>query len=109
VARPARVGGLRAFARPSLTRHKLPELELRAGAQRHPGRRDLATKNTYSQRDKRERERELSVQAELAYRRELRASAAHPLHGWSGEVVRRTGDGFLAPVEADERAPTSGA
>jgi transposase len=58
-----------AFARPSLTRHKLRELELRAGAQRHPGRRDLATKNTYSQRDKRERERELSIQAELAYRR----------------------------------------
>jgi transposase len=58
-----------AFARPSLTHHKLRELELRAGAQRHPGRRDLATKNSYSQRDKRERERELSAQAELAYRR----------------------------------------
>jgi transposase len=58
-----------AFARPSLTRHKLRELELRAGAQRHPGRRDLATKNSYSQRDKRERERELSAQTELAYRR----------------------------------------
>jgi transposase len=58
-----------AFGRPSLTRHKLRELELRAGAERHPGRRDLATKNTYSQREKRERERELSVQAEIAYRR----------------------------------------
>ena len=58
-----------AFARPSLTRKKLRALELRAGAERHPGSRDLATKNTYSQRAHRERERELSEQAELAHRR----------------------------------------
>jgi transposase len=58
-----------AFARPSLTRKKLRALELRAGAERHPGSRDLATKNTYSQRAHRERERELSEQAEIAYRR----------------------------------------
>jgi hypothetical protein len=58
-----------AFGRPSLTRKKLRALELRAGAQRHPGRRDLPTKNTYSQRAHRARERELSEQAELAYRR----------------------------------------
>jgi transposase len=58
-----------AFARPSLTRKKLRALELRAGAERHPGRRDLATKNSYSQRAHRERERELSAQAEHAYRR----------------------------------------
>jgi transposase len=58
-----------AFGRPSLTRKKLRALELRAGAERHPGRRDLATKNSYSQRAHRERERELSAQAELAYRR----------------------------------------
>jgi transposase len=58
-----------AFGRPSLTRKKLRALELRAGAERHPGRRDLATKNAYSQRAHRERERELSEQAELAYRR----------------------------------------
>jgi transposase len=60
-----------AFARPSLTRKKLRALELRAGAERHPGRRDLATKNSYSQRAhrERERERELSAQAEHAYRR----------------------------------------
>jgi transposase len=58
-----------AFQRPSLTRKKLRQLELRAGAQRHPGSRDLATKNAYSQRAHRERERELSEQAELAYRR----------------------------------------
>jgi transposase len=58
-----------AFGRPSLTRKKLRALELRAGAERHPGRRDLATKNSYSQRTHRERERELSEHAELAYRR----------------------------------------
>jgi transposase len=58
-----------AFARPSLTRKKLRALELRAGAERHPGRRDLATKNRYSQRAHRERKRELSAQAEHAYRR----------------------------------------
>jgi transposase len=58
-----------AFQRPSLTRKKLRGLELRAGAQRHPGRRDLATRNAYSQRAERARERELSEQAEAAYRR----------------------------------------
>jgi transposase len=58
-----------AFQRPSLTRKKLRGLELRAGAERHPGRRDLATKNSYSQRAERARERELSEQAEVAYRR----------------------------------------
>jgi hypothetical protein len=50
-----------AFGRLSLTRKKLRALELRAGAERHPGRRDLATKNSYSQRAHRERERELSA------------------------------------------------
>src|SRR3954471_6030982 len=58
-----------AFPRASLTRKKLRAVELRAGAARTPGRRDLATKNTYSQRAHRERERELSEQAEIAYRR----------------------------------------
>jgi len=58
-----------AFQRPSLTRKKLRAVELRAGATPTPGRRDLATKNTYSQREHRERERELSEHAEIAYRR----------------------------------------
>src|SRR4051794_29355222 len=58
-----------AFQRPSLTRKKLRALELRAGADRHPGSRTLPTKNAYSQRAHRERERELSEQAETAYRR----------------------------------------
>ena len=58
-----------AFGRPSLTRKKLRGLELRAGAERQPGRRDLPTKNAYSQRAERARERELSEHAEVAYRR----------------------------------------
>jgi hypothetical protein len=58
-----------AFARPSLTRHKRRELELRAGAERHPGRRNLANKSGYHQRNNRDRDRELAAQAELAYRR----------------------------------------
>jgi len=58
-----------AFARPSLPRHKLRELELRAGAERHPGSHSLEHRSGYHQRPNRERERELSVQAEIAYRR----------------------------------------
>ena len=58
-----------AFGRPSLTRKKLRGLELRAGAERQPGRRDLPTKNAYSQRAERARERQLSEHAEIAYRR----------------------------------------
>lgn len=58
-----------AFQRPSLTRKKVRGLEMRAGAERYPGRRDLPTKNSYSQRAERARERELSEQAEVAYRR----------------------------------------
>ena len=58
-----------AFARPSLTRHKLRELELRAGAERHPGRRNLAHKSGYHQQNNRDRDRQLAAQAELAYRR----------------------------------------
>jgi hypothetical protein len=52
-----------------MTHKKVRGLELRAGAPRQPGRRDLPTKNSYSQRAERARERELSEQAELAYRR----------------------------------------
>jgi hypothetical protein len=48
-----------------VTRKQLRAVEPRAGAERQPGRRDLATKNAYSQRAPRER----SEQAEAAYRR----------------------------------------
>lgn len=58
-----------AFARPSLPRHKLRELELRAGAERHPGSRSLYNKSGYHQQINRERERELATQAEVACRR----------------------------------------
>jgi hypothetical protein len=58
-----------AFARPSLTAHRLLQLELRAGAERRVGSRSLKHKSGYHQQPNRDRERELSAQAELAYRR----------------------------------------
>ena len=59
-----------AFQRPSLTRKKLRAP--RAARRRRSATPDAATsptKNTYSQRAERARERELSEQAEVAYRR----------------------------------------
>ena len=94
-----------AFARPSLTRKKLRALELRAGAERHPGSRDLATKNTYSQRAHRERERELSEQAELAYRRLVgRLASQRPSEGGCG---RDTGARISRALERPSRATDS--
>jgi transposase len=58
-----------AFARPSLTAHKLRELELRAGAERRVGSRSLKHKSGYHQQHNRDREREIAAQAELAYSR----------------------------------------
>jgi transposase len=83
-----------AFARPSLTRKKLRALELRAGAQRHPGSRTLATKNSYSQRAHRERERELSEHAELAYRRLVADwTASGPAKAGAGATPGRASQG----------------
>ena len=82
-----------AFARPSLTRKKLRALELRAGAERHPGSRDLATKNTYSQRAHRERDRN-SEQAELAYARPWpTAQASGPAQVGAGATPGRASRG----------------
>jgi hypothetical protein len=58
-----------AFGRPSLTRFKLRKLELLAGAQRRQGQHGHPDQDTYHHPDQRIRERELSTQAELAYRR----------------------------------------
>lgn len=58
-----------AFARPSLTAHKLRELELRAGAERHVGSRSLKHKSGYHQQHTRDREQEIAAQAEHAYSR----------------------------------------
>jgi len=57
-----------AFQRPSLTRHKLRQLELATGVPARNGNRD-ATGHAYSNRTHRARELELSTQAEAAYRR----------------------------------------
>jgi transposase len=57
-----------AFARPSLTQHKLRELELRAGGERRQGSHGLKHKSGYHLKINRDRERELATQAEDAYR-----------------------------------------
>jgi hypothetical protein len=57
-----------AFARPAMTRHKIRRLELLAGAPAQKGRKGIAgnkSKTVF------EAERELSRQAEAAYRRLL--------------------------------------
>jgi transposase len=56
-----------AFQRPSLVRRKLRRLELRTGAQRRQGER--APGRLWGSRAQDELERELALQAELAYRR----------------------------------------
>ncbi len=56
-----------AFARDALTRQKLRQLELRAGAKSQRGRQHAD--GPLRRRDLHERERELAAQAELTYRR----------------------------------------
>lgn len=56
-----------AFARPTLTRQKLRQLELRAGAK--PQRGKQHADGPLRRRDLHERERAIAAQAELAYRR----------------------------------------
>ncbi len=55
-----------AFARPSLTAQKLRRLELRAGAPSRRGQK--GTTHAYSLKDARDRERQITEQAEHAYR-----------------------------------------
>jgi transposase len=57
-----------AYARPSLTAAKLRRIELLAGAPRRQGQRGKTTR-PYRLQDVRDRERELSAQAERAYQR----------------------------------------
>jgi transposase len=57
-----------AYARPSLTAAKLRRLELLAGAPRRQGQRGKTTR-PYRLQEVRDRERELSAQAERAYQR----------------------------------------
>jgi hypothetical protein len=56
-----------AFARPSLTREKLPRLELLTGAERNRGRRH--PERVFAPRRQHQLERELAAQAETAYKR----------------------------------------
>jgi transposase len=56
-----------AYGRPSLTQHKLRQIELLAGAEHRRGQRGRTS--AYRNRELRDRERELTAQAEHAYRR----------------------------------------
>jgi transposase len=56
-----------AYGRPSLTEHKLRQIELLAGAEHRRGQRGRTT--AYRNVEMRERERELTAQAEQAYQR----------------------------------------
>ena len=56
-----------AYQRPSLTEHKLRQIELLAGAERRRGQRDQTTADRNV--ELRDRERQLTAQAEKAYRR----------------------------------------
>jgi hypothetical protein len=76
-------------------------LELRIGAPRHPGSRALATKNSLSQRAQRERERELSEHAELAYRR--LSPTGPPAAGRRWARARHRGAHLNGPRRADPR------
>lgn len=56
-----------AYGRPSLTEHKLRQVELLAGAQHRRGQR--GQRSSYRNLELRNRERQLTAQAEQAYRR----------------------------------------
>jgi hypothetical protein len=91
-----------AFQRPSLTRKKLRGLELRAGAQRHPGRRDLPTNNTDSPRPR---------TRTLRTRRTRLPPARHRLEGHRADTGRPHDLTFIrpqAPPPSDRRRPRLG-
>jgi transposase len=57
-----------AFARPSLVREKIRRLELMVGAERHQGKR-VGSERAFQTPQRRRLEKELALQAEVAYRR----------------------------------------
>jgi transposase len=57
-----------AFARPSLVREKIRRLELMTGAERQQGKR-VGTERAFQTPERRRLEKELALQAEVAYRR----------------------------------------
>jgi transposase len=84
-----------AFARPAMTRGKIRGLELLTGAPRQKGRRGIAGSKSKAALDA---ERELSRQAEAAYRRLV--------NDWTAAGPRKTGAG-ATPGRASQR-PSKG-
>ena len=81
-----------AFARPSLTREKLPRLELATGAERQKGKRI----GVWVTKEQHRLDKELAAQAELAYRRLVQ--------DWQPAINKGAG---AAPGHAS-RLPSSG-
>jgi hypothetical protein len=90
-----------AFARPAMTRKKIRQLELLAGAPPRKGKAGVA--GNFANRHVREAERELSGQAEAAYRRLVMARERTEEEGCG----RDTGTRIFSAVKAASRAAGS--
>jgi transposase len=86
-----------AFARPSLVREKIRHLELMVGAERHQGKR-TERERVFATPERRRLEKELALQAEVAYRRLVA--------DWRPEPSKKKGAG--ATPERASHGPSSG-
>lgn len=89
-----------AYARPSLTAAKLRRIELLAGAPRRQGQRGKTTR-PYRLQQVRDRERELSAQAERAYQRLVADSRPQPNGAGAAPGARITRALYGASSAAD--------
>ncbi len=91
-----------AYARPSMTRHKIRQLELACGAPSRKGQKGVAGNRSFALR---EQERQLARQAEDAYRRTVADwQAAGPLKVGAGATPGRASQG---PSKGQSRAADS--
>jgi len=94
-----------AFQRPALTRHKIRQLELAAGAKPHKGKKGIAGGKSPKVWDA---ERELSTQAERAYRRLVSDwRAAGPKKRGAGVPSGRASSSHLLGEETPARQETA--
>jgi transposase len=91
-----------AYGRPSLTEHKLRQVELLAGAERRRGQRGRTT--AYRNRELRDREREFTAFAEHAYRRFVADWQQTPPKG-AGAAPGRASSGSQGAAARQESAP----
>jgi transposase len=94
-----------AFGRPTLTRRKLRQLELAAGAERRAGGRPKAGAPTLKEQSK--AEVELARQAEIAYRRLLADWQKAPKKKGAGVPVGRASSSHLLVEETAARQDTA--